>query len=484
MRSLLLGRFFETGISGGNYFAISSVYNPLIGNYPALAANESTVFNVIPTDMYIEKLFIKRDAPGAMGSGASATITLIRNDVDTEVSVTLFETETENTYTSSSFLLSKGDVVKFRHDSVGGVAVSKPIWTFTIRTTRTNYYPILTGALSVLPQSTYSYNYISGSSTDSGSLYSSLNQCNQICAINGRLKSFYVKLRDNLGVPVRFTIFKNLIATSLTIDIGAGQSSGEVVADVTVAAGDLLSFGFVRVSTSPGIIHLSCGTVFESDVDGEFPLFFGSILSNLGNTITNAFSLVSCGNKASSIAGISTFNLYLFENVRIRDFYLSLFTAPGAGRSWDLYVYKNSVATALTFNIADTNKTGSDIINEVSSVAGDDIVMIFVPTNTPTVGANSFLYGGLGAFLDPIPETPVVEDPVNASIGCVDVIGYLSGNLDHLEGKEVIILADGEVITGRTVIGGSLFPALEHSYASVSVGLPYDSDLITLGTEE
>lgn len=51
-------------------------------------------------------------------------------------------------------------------------------------------------------------------------------------------------------------------------------------------------------------------------------------------------------------------------------------------------------------------------------------------------------------------------------------------NLDHLEGEDVVALADGNVIEGLTVDGGSV--TLDQPYAVVHIGLPFVCDLETL----
>lgn len=50
--------------------------------------------------------------------------------------------------------------------------------------------------------------------------------------------------------------------------------------------------------------------------------------------------------------------------------------------------------------------------------------------------------------------------------------------LDHLEGRVVAALADGDVITGLTVTGGAV--TLPHAAAKVHVGLPFSAELETL----
>jgi hypothetical protein len=59
-------------------------------------------------------------------------------------------------------------------------------------------------------------------------------------------------------------------------------------------------------------------------------------------------------------------------------------------------------------------------------------------------------------------------------------VSTLSG-LEHLEGKEVMILADGGVITGKTVVDGSV--SLGVSASKIVVGLPYEFEFATLNFE-
>ena len=61
-----------------------------------------------------------------------------------------------------------------------------------------------------------------------------------------------------------------------------------------------------------------------------------------------------------------------------------------------------------------------------------------------------------------------------------DPVSSLSG-LDHLEGKEVIILADGGVIPGKIVVSGSV--DLGQSASKIIVGLPKEFEMETLNFE-
>jgi hypothetical protein len=59
--------------------------------------------------------------------------------------------------------------------------------------------------------------------------------------------------------------------------------------------------------------------------------------------------------------------------------------------------------------------------------------------------------------------------------------GFLSvGGLGHLEGREVIVLADGSVVEGLTVTSGSVTPDIDVKHFRVHIGLSYQAVLGTL----
>ena len=68
-----------------------------------------------------------------------------------------------------------------------------------------------------------------------------------------------------------------------------------------------------------------------------------------------------------------------------------------------------------------------------------------------------------------------------ASTGCVNLAAGTFDGLDHLNGEEVGILADGIVLERQTVDGGSI--SLASDYGIVHIGLPYNSDFETLNLE-
>jgi len=61
--------------------------------------------------------------------------------------------------------------------------------------------------------------------------------------------------------------------------------------------------------------------------------------------------------------------------------------APGAGKSSTIKLFKNGVATALSVTIEGAVNKGEDILNNVSAVDGDLVIIQHVPFNTPSLFA-------------------------------------------------------------------------------------------------
>jgi len=59
--------------------------------------------------------------------------------------------------------------------------------------------------------------------------------------------------------------------------------------------------------------------------------------------------------------------------------------APGADKSWTFTIYKNDIATNLAVTIADDATTGEDTIHPISVSAGDRILILSTPSNTPAI---------------------------------------------------------------------------------------------------
>lgn len=74
----------------------------------------------------------------------------------------------------------------------------------------------------------------------------------------------------------------------------------------------------------------------------------------------------------------------------IKDLRVKLASAPGDGKHFDFTLILNGALTALTVEIAGSDTTGSDTVNEIDVTGGDTISLKIDPDNTPTVGCTTW----------------------------------------------------------------------------------------------
>jgi hypothetical protein len=108
---------------------------------------------------------------------------------------------------------------------------------------------------------------------------------------------------------------------------------------------------------------------------------------------------------------------------------------------------------------------------------GQDEVYVLVER---TIGGSQVFYV---EQLAPYQPEPTAEDAINFD-SCLIYNGTATdtfAGLDHLEGKEVYVLGDGDVIGPYTVSGGSV--SIGRNVSKATIGLPYNGIVQTLQPE-
>jgi hypothetical protein len=205
----------------------------------------------------------------------------------------------------------------------------------------------------------------------------------------------------------------------------------------------------------------------------------GSLISGLTYD-TNTGNLISCDSGTSTI----------YVHTGVTSTISTSFAAPGGsprGLAFDginliscdsttIYIHSGVTATvSSSFAAPDAvlNAIAYDGANLIS--VGIDSDKIYVHNGVSATITKSF--NNPGTLATGIIYAPSFPEPVDGN----DFTAYISGGearkaettisgLTHLEGKEVIVMADGDVIRGKTVSSGTI--TLDHARALVHVGLP------------
>lgn len=207
-----------------------------------------------------------------------------------------------------------------------------------------------------------------------------------VIAIAGTLSKLSIQLSTNPGAgnTWEFTLMQNGTATNLDCVIGNTDTACQDVAHtITVAAGDGLSLRAISSKTLSGFIA-KWNLNFASTTAAETPWMNSNTVA--GNAVFNGINGVN--NNEVTQADVKSI---IAVPGTVKNLYVTLGAAPGAGTSRTITVQKGGISQTLACTVSDANTTCSDTSNSFSVVAGD-----WVTTTQTTSGAPSASTSGEG----------------------------------------------------------------------------------------
>jgi hypothetical protein len=324
----------------------------------------------------------------APGVGASRTIAVRVNGVDSALSVTISGTNKTGTATGT-LAVSAGDVVLLHATSSG--AASSGI------NTSVEFEP--TSADSYSYSGNYYYGDSFGSQISSAPQYAPLldsspyqqtseslaHETRSLVPFAATITDFYVDLSaaPGTGTSWDLVIMVNGVenATSV-INIAGSSTKGHLNGlSVAVAAGDYLTFKVKAANSSPASTWLGWAVVLSPTTSGLFcwneitadseasTTYYGSV----GHIETNT------GSEASVYPTIVPATLTAVA------LYVALGAAPGSGKSWSLNQRINGVTANLSAVVSGAAVTaGSDTAHSDSFAATDDIHYQLAASGSPS----------------------------------------------------------------------------------------------------
>ncbi|GAI74804.1 unnamed protein product, partial [marine sediment metagenome] len=144
--------------------------------------------------------------------------------------------------------------------------------------------------------------------------------------------------------------------------------------------------------------YASWGVVFVADTDGESLILSGSD-DSLHVTATECNGLASNSKGWLSI-DFETYMIVLCNECTLKNLYLKLSAAPGAGTSYAFTLRQNEGSSTLTCTVANANTTANDLVNTVAISDGDTVDIMVVPSGFPSLAD---AYWGLVMYIEPAP---------------------------------------------------------------------------------
>jgi hypothetical protein len=201
-----------------------------------------------------------------------------------------------------------------------------------------------------------------------------------MCPAAGTFKSLRILLdaAPGLGTSYTFTLRINGNPTTLTIQLSDAETTDvDLVNAPAVSAGDLVALECAPAG-GPAAVNCLYSVIFEGTVAGE-SVIMGSV---------TAFQYTPGANRYIALSGngpwfqVNTFMSWQTISTpgTMKNLYIQVRTAPGAGQSVTFTVQKDGVDTALTVTLNNLETTKSDLVNSVAFVATDNICLRVTPT--------------------------------------------------------------------------------------------------------
>lgn len=363
---------------------VSTYLQPFIG----CPNSDSAVSETAPWPVSGVLSFLRLEIAAAPGSGASWTFTLMVNGVDTSVVVTISDSATVGTW-SGSLAITAGDLIIMRVDPANGPATGAVNHT-TLEFEPTS--PVSSGYVqkaTVTSVTQYVGAFGAGASNVSGDAVANLSPLSgDIVAIHG-----YIAAAASAST-ITCTLYKNGVAqdgsggtpdTRLVIASGSGAAAtASLSVTVPMSPGDTFYVEMVRTSGATRSTSWSC----RVDADEPSQSIMAAILG-APSAAANRWAPIRCGEAATGWATATSDAAHRTTigptAITLSDLYVTVASAPTAGKSRTFTVRAADVDSSLSATIADANVEGSDLSDEASVPANAILTIAHVPSGTPTV---------------------------------------------------------------------------------------------------
>jgi hypothetical protein len=186
----------------------------------------------------------------APGTGLTRTITIYNQSGASTIVVTISDANTTGTDLVHTLAVAAGDQLYVKSEVSASLAASEVYFTIEFVSSVASQYTIGGSCSSNLSGTSTQYMYTDSTTTQS----SDQHFFEQRYTKDLTIKKMYVGLSvapgsGGSGKKRTFTLMKNGVATALTVDVLETATDANVVADVTIAEGDLLELEMIPTSS-------------------------------------------------------------------------------------------------------------------------------------------------------------------------------------------------------------------------------------------
>lgn len=455
--------------------ATSTTQTRFIGLTGGTGSTWSTSRPIVETPIATAGTFSKLAVrcPTALSPGQSYTFTVVKNGVDTALTVTINDAGIFGVDAVNTAAFAQGDLFAVKVVPSGTPAVQEDIQISLIfESTTVNQGLISSGHTA----STATTKYFPPSGLSATSAPDESVRIGNM-PTDGEIDTLYVNLNvaPGVGNSRTYTVRKNGADTGLTVTFGAAELGiKSVVAAVSYIAGDHLSFALTSTGT-PASGAASLSVRWKPTTAGEAVLF-GTQTGGLSAS-SAGFGAVNGSMQATGIVESEIVNIAPAA-ITLSKLRYEISAAPGAAKSRTVRLRKNLTDGNQSLVFTGTLDTELyDYVNTDSFAAGDRLSFSSTPASTPATSnfgrfsavATVDAGGGGVAFSSSDRVGQTFEGIINTS--AVQVGGTYSGSptdvqIELIDGLNNVVAS---VVSASVQAGG----VYSHTFSGVPVGGPY-----------
>lgn len=173
------------------------------------------------------------------------------------------------------------------------------------------------------------------------------------------------------------TLRVNAVDTIVTASIAAGLTGADLVNEVAVVAGDLVSYKIVSAPGTNTVQLHGYSIEYESDADNEFILMSGT-----------SFQIQGSGGPYNSLIGMGSWNtspvplprdaasVVLPMACTLQSVFVKLQNPPGVGNTWNFRIYRNGLQELSTLVIIADGATSVNLTGIGLAMAEGDLLVV------------------------------------------------------------------------------------------------------------
>jgi hypothetical protein len=387
----------------------------------------------------------------APGSGKSFDIALQVNGSDSALTFTIADTATIGQDVANEVIVAPGDVINLRVTSAGSPAGSGASATWTVEWDPDDGETRMYGGSNAHADGATTYVGVPSTGAGGGTftLVTVQNVMPQAGAFTG------VRIRQDGTNVMTATLVLNGIeqdGTGATVDTVAhttgNGTTGVKSFSLPVSAGDLVALKLVCAAGIFGSFS-KWGVSFVPTDNTKSPRT-GSNFNDFAGSGVRYHYVGGSGDASPSATETDRRRYGAVTPYTLKDLFVDLPVAPGAGKSWTFTVLKNGavVTGAPSVTIADADTTGSDTASAGILVeVGDQISLRCTPSGAPT-------------DVDPaISWTETALGDVSGRLGAIQKIGKIVGTGSAQSVTGLGFSPEHLMCTGPTAFGGCFVAA-------------------------